>query len=1295
MLRRVVLFSLGLLITNQLTILGAPVFGKVQELRQPDGSLITVRIWGDEFYQVVESPDGYTLIRDPKTGSICYADLSADGNELLSTGIPYNQNAAKQADSSVAQLSLKPHLRISTEAAQEKVETLRAQFDRQLNTDSVYTKSNLTSPLSTSANTSGEVRGICLLIDFPDEPGVISPDEIDRMLNETGYSNYGNNGSVRDYYFEVSGGRLTYTNYVTPWYYTAQNEKSFYDNDNIGSTARTHLLLKEALNYLESTGFDFSDFDSNGDGAIDAIHGFYAGNTYSGWGHGLWPHTSIVNFEADGVHTRRYQVCPISEFPTIGIFCHESGHVLFDWPDLYDYDFDSRGVGYFCLMSNGDFDLNPVHPCAYLKEVNGWLETTVLDKTQDCILQAHTNTAFKIKHPSYGGEYYLIENRSQTGRDTELPDGGLAIWHIDRTLGNQRYQQQTARKHYLVTLVQADGRWDLEGRRNAGDTEDLWGAPEKTTFDPSTTPAAMWWDDYPSGVYITSISEPDETMTFSFRLDSTPEPGSSFNTHANFPDSNFRLIVEEFLEVAPYGYFTEARIAAVSAIKSQLIINDRELESLEGIQYFSGLTWLNCSDNNLTYLDVSALPRLERLYCSNNKLQNLITDGCQELTAIDCRVNRLKELNLATNKKLISINCGNNIINTLDISDHTALIDMYCYQNAMSQLNVSGCTELTYLECHNNKLDFLDVSGLKKLQVLQCFQNNLKEINAQACESLTKLRCFDNWLSKLELLGCSALEYLDCSDCDIWKINLTDCVVMQRLYCQANRIKELDLHTNQALEEVHCYLNQLTKIDLPPGDALKTIFCRSNNLQELDLSGCKGLISLDCSTNDFIRLDTRENKNLKTLDCTHNSLSELLVAGDGNLTLLECSYNPLVTLDVLYITSLRNLFCHSCNLQELRITGCDSLVEFQCQNNPLSILEIADLPMIESIICKNGALEEIKIDNCPSLSMIDCRNNILSKLEISGCENLKTIECDENELENLDLTSCISLYSLNCSSNKLVNLNLSHLEELENVECDNNPFEYLDLSYCTKLQNIDFPNSYSICVNLSGCSALTNYIAINRIAHEINLTGCKQLLAAGLIWSRIDSLILEDCTKLGLFISDNSTLRAADFQDCTALNWIQADNLQMETINLRGCTNLETLEINGNQFTQLDLDDCTQLRSLIIYDNLLSELYLSSNLDLQSILAQHNMFRNLPEFLYLPALKVLDVRYNYLTFDDWYNIEELRDYLPRPVFENGLLKEGFAYSPQIEIDPFSENNPGFPVPTPTPPVTEIGDWPTR
>ena len=101
--------------------LAAPIWGEILELKQVDGTAVQVRIWGDEFYQVVESLDGYTLIRDSITGIICYASLSPDGNDLVSTGITLSETAP-------VGLGLDKHIRINEASRKAKIAAARARL---------------------------------------------------------------------------------------------------------------------------------------------------------------------------------------------------------------------------------------------------------------------------------------------------------------------------------------------------------------------------------------------------------------------------------------------------------------------------------------------------------------------------------------------------------------------------------------------------------------------------------------------------------------------------------------------------------------------------------------------------------------------------------------------------------------------------------------------------------------------------------------------------------------------------------------------------------------------------------------------------------------------------------------------------------------------------------------------------------------------------------------------------------------------------------------------------------------
>lgn len=483
----------------------APHWGDRFDLRQPDGAVVPVLVWGDEFYQHIESTDGFTLVREKDTGVICYARLSADGASLVSTGV-------RAGDPALSSLGLAPHLRIPLEERRREAAASRTILDAE--GAPWYREAGK----AAAAVVTGNVKGITLLIDFSDQVAGIPAADFEAYLNQPGYTGYGNNGSVRDYYYDVSDGLLTYTNFVPTVYYRAAQPKTYYDTSAVTYGQRARELIREALIWLNNQGFNYSQYDANGDGRVDALNVFYAGEPTQGWSQGLWPHASSISYSADGVTTGSYQITNIGGGPSLGTFCHENGHMLCGWPDLYDYDGDSGGVGRFCLMCNGGPGNNPVQPSAPFRMMSGWATslTTLTTAVADLPATAGVNQFYKVNRPSFANEYYLIENRQATGRDASLPDAGLAIWHVD-TNGSNNYQQMTPSQHYYTTLVQADGRWDLENGFGQGDGTDLWSSPSHVLFTPVTSPAATWWNGAAAPLFIDGVSANAPVMTFNYR----------------------------------------------------------------------------------------------------------------------------------------------------------------------------------------------------------------------------------------------------------------------------------------------------------------------------------------------------------------------------------------------------------------------------------------------------------------------------------------------------------------------------------------------------------------------------------------------------------------------------------------------------------------------------------------------------------------------------------------------------------------------------------------------------------
>lgn len=85
---------------------------------------------------------------------------------------------------------------------------------------------------------------------------------------------------------------------------------------------------------------------------------------------------------------------------------------------------------------------------------------------------------------------------------------------------------------------------------------------------------------------------------------------------------------------------------------------------------------------------------------------------------------------------LETLNCSDNQLTSLDVSRCTALKKLWCYDSQLTSLDVSGCTALKYLDCFQNKLTSLDVSRCTALEELWCSDNQLTSLDVSGCTAL-------------------------------------------------------------------------------------------------------------------------------------------------------------------------------------------------------------------------------------------------------------------------------------------------------------------------------------------------------------------------------------------------------------------------------------------------------------------------------------------------------------------------------------------------------------------------------
>ncbi|MEL1235478.1 MAG: M6 family metalloprotease domain-containing protein [Candidatus Neomarinimicrobiota bacterium] len=366
-----------------------------------------------------------------------------------------------------------------------------------------------------------------LLVEFPDANAIYSPEEIDMVMNQEGYThlNNENSGSFRDFYQEISYGNFLPIAEVSDWF-MASNGHDYYSYNN--GYQRVRELIRTAVDDLEDAGFDWSVFDNDNDGYVDALNVIHQGpGAEEGDYSNIWSHKSSLGNLAvsyDGVIISSYNISPEIQngnLVAIGVLAHEFGHAL-GLPDLYDTDYSSSGSGKLALMASGSWGTSnnsPWYPATMIgwcKEQLGWVDVVEINDDLDAVSIEQTyssNIVYRVNHSQVEEEYWLIENRQKIGSDTLMPTPGLTIWHINDNMA-EGWAVNNDEPYYGVGLEQADGMNALEngGPSNGGDVYP--GDTNNREFSNSSSPNTSSLYGEPSMLRIDNISDPGEFMTF-------------------------------------------------------------------------------------------------------------------------------------------------------------------------------------------------------------------------------------------------------------------------------------------------------------------------------------------------------------------------------------------------------------------------------------------------------------------------------------------------------------------------------------------------------------------------------------------------------------------------------------------------------------------------------------------------------------------------------------------------------------------------------------------------------------
>lgn len=619
--------------------------------------------------------------------------------------------------------------------------------------------------------------------------------------------------------------------------------------------------------------------------------------------------------------------------------------------------------------------------------------------------------------------------------------------------------------------------------------------------------------------FVSLVNLADESIAQTFCITQDADASALAET-ISFVDPAFEKIAVTICDLDGDGKVSRAEALNLETLD----ITNKGITDLTGIEWFTNLRVLNCSENSsLKALDVSNNTALEELNCSSCKITNLDISKNVALRILNCRICDLKKLDVSNNPLLTSLNCGYNSITSLDLSHNPKITELFCNANRrysetftdrIRVLNLKGCTKLRNLSCYYQLLASLNLSDCVSLTELDLSNNVLLGLDLSRNIKLSKLDCRYNKIPSLNLSHNISLTTCEISYNPLNTINVGGVLSSLEFNTEGGTYKEsttLDIIATK-LESVSISSSQLTRINFSNSTTLKSVSLVGSSLSELDLSPLPNLRSVYIVDGKLQTLDLRNNRQLNSLSCLRVQLSEVNLPNSESLTTASfSSCRQIPSID----------FAVTPNLQELTISDCYAWKTLDLSNNlslksfylggastssSLNYIDFGTNPYLKELklsglysTCeiRGTRVEKLVIDNrssntitnlnitnlnikdLPSLTSLSSNVCNMKTLDLSGSPHLKDLTLS-GTIETLDLTNNPELESITCKFLDLKSINVTKCPLLKTMDCSNNFLETLDISGNPLLTTLNCSNMSTLKTLYLDKSQRIRYITYDR-----------------------------------------------------------------------------------------------------------------------------------------------------------------------------------------------------------------------
>ncbi len=540
-----------------------------------------------------------------------------------------------------------------------------------------------------------------------------------------------------------------------------------------------------------------------------------------------------------------------------------------------------------------------------------------------------------------------------------------------------------------------------------------WNTETNPTIDNNKTE-----DSIVNGLFVSQILELEPNVKYYVRAYATNSLGTAYGEEISFstsdepivsiPDANLLGILISSFDLNGDGQIQQNEALEITNINCAGL----GITTMEGIEEMPNLSILDCSNNNITNLDLSNNTKLVELKAFDNKL--------------------LSSINVLNCSNLQYFGAWNCAIESVDVNDCTQLNSLCISSNPLSTIDISNNPNLETLQVAVTKIADLNLNGHSGIKSLWAFGmiSSPVRVDVSNCTSINDVNVTANQSLTISVDNCPSLAVLNCDNSTLTTsgVDVSTCPELYSLNLCRTGISELDIQNNLKLNWLGVESNNLTSLNCNGLSNLASIYAASGTISNLDVSGCNNL--------------------------------ETLVINDNALTVLDCSN----------LSNLITIAAHSqtADINEIKVQGCSALKYLYLFNQSFTNTEIdlSNLSNLESFECWNTNVTRFHFSNNTALlNMAITQNHSLIDIDLAGCPNLEILRIFWTAgIKSLDVTPCTKLQTLLAGDT----------QACESIIMGNNPLLTTVEMYATLVTEVDVKNcSTNIeTLNCASCSKL-------------------------------------------------------------------------------------------------------------------------------------------------------------------------------------------------------------------------------